>query len=187
MKYERTSLPKREGELLIEEVQPWGSAWAGPLLFLSGVALIGFFGYLLVTQLVFGHPVGGRPAPDSVLALLGGMMILIGVALLLLSLGGKLVTEVRSDALYVQHYPLTRRHCFPYGEIASCEARTYRPIREYGGWGVRYGLGGRGKAYNVSGNEGVQLVFASGKRLLIGSKRAGEVAQAIVKAKAGSA
>ncbi len=35
-------------------------------------------------------------------------------------------------------------------------ARKYRPIREYGGWGIRYGWNGR--AYSTSGNEGVQLV-----------------------------
>jgi hypothetical protein len=39
---------------------------------------------------------------------------------------------------------------------------------EYGGWGIKYGK--MGKAYNVSGNRGVQLEFTDGKRLLIGSQ-----------------
>jgi TATA-box binding protein (TBP) (component of TFIID and TFIIIB) len=38
---------------------------------------------------------------------------------------------------------------------------------------------GAGKAYNVSGNKGVQLVFKNGKKLLIGSQKADELAKAI--------
>ncbi len=50
-------------------------------------------------------------------------------------------------------------------------------LREYGGWGVKYGRAG--KAYNVSGNRSVQLKLSSGKGLLIGSQRPEELAQAI--------
>jgi TATA-box binding protein (TBP) (component of TFIID and TFIIIB) len=50
-------------------------------------------------------------------------------------------------------------------------------LLEYGGWGIKYGR--KGKAYNVSGNRGVQLVFKDGKQLLIGSQRAEELAEAI--------
>jgi hypothetical protein len=38
-------------------------------------------------------------------------------------------------------------------------------------------------AYNVSGKEGVQLELANGKRILIGSQRAEELARAIGEAK----
>ena len=50
-------------------------------------------------------------------------------------------------------------------------------IAEYGGWGVRMRRGGM--AYNVSGDRGVQLELMDGKRILIGSQRAGELADAI--------
>jgi hypothetical protein len=63
------------------------------------------------------------------------------------------------------------------------EARTYRPILEYGGWGIRYSPFGQGCAYNVSGNRGVQLELADGQRILIGSQRAEELARAIGEAK----
>jgi hypothetical protein len=55
--------------------------------------------------------------------------------------------------------------------------RTYRPIRDYGGWGIRYGR--NGKAYNVSGNRGVMLEFSHGQKLLIGSQKPGDLANAI--------
>jgi len=38
---------------------------------------------------------------------------------------------------------------------------------------------GSGKAYNMKGNQGAQLVFKNGKRLLIGSQKPDELAEAI--------
>ena len=47
-----------------------------------------------------------------------------------------------------------------------------RRYREYGGWGIRGGLRGT-KAYNVSGNRGVELMLADGRTVLIGSPAGG--------------
>jgi TATA-box binding protein (TBP) (component of TFIID and TFIIIB) len=49
---------------------------------------------------------------------------------------------------------------------------------EYGGWGIRCGWHGK-KVYNISGNRGVQLVFKNGKRLLIGSQKPDDFANAL--------
>jgi hypothetical protein len=89
----------------------------------------------------------------------------------------KLTTEVNQDGVCVRFFPLWVRQTIPFSDIARYEARRYRPILEYGGWGVRYGW--KGKAYNVRGNRGVQLYLRSGKRLLIGSQRPEELARAI--------
>ena len=48
-------------------------------------------------------------------------------------------------------------------DVAYAEARTYAPLREYGGWGIR-GLS-RKRAYNVSGNRGVELSLVDGRKL----------------------
>jgi hypothetical protein len=88
----------------------------------------------------------------------------------------KLTTEVRQGGIFIRYFPLFRQ-TIPWSQVAGHYTRVYRPIREYGGWGVRYGW--NGKAYNVWGNRGVQLELAQGKRLLIGSQRADELAQAI--------
>ncbi|MBN1805234.1 MAG: hypothetical protein JW837_08295 [Sedimentisphaerales bacterium] len=91
----------------------------------------------------------------------------------------RLETEVRPDGLYVRYFPFhIRFKRFGVDDLSEYYARTYRPIWEYGGWGIRYSFG-KGKAYNVRGNEGVQLVFKNGKRLLIGSQRAEELEEAI--------
>ncbi|MHC4187375.1 MAG: hypothetical protein ACYSRQ_04200 [Planctomycetota bacterium] len=64
-------------------------------------------------------------------------------------------------------------------DLKECYIRTYRPIKEYGGWGIRYGFGESGKAYNVKGNQGLQLVFENGKRLLIGTQKPKRLLEAV--------
>ena len=94
-----------------------------------------------------------------------------------LAYGMRLVTEVRADGLYVRLTPLPFRRV-PFPSIRSAEVRTYRPILEYGGWGLRYSWK-QGTAYNARGNRGVQLVLANGKRLLIGSQKPEELLEAL--------
>ena len=107
------------------------------------------------------------------------LMMVLGGTLIFLTLFGRLSVEVRPDALYVHHYPLVREERIEYTSLASCEVVTYRPILDYGGWGIRCGRGDRGRALNVSGNRGVQLVFTNGRRLLIGSRQADDLAGAV--------
>ena len=65
----------------------------------------------------------------------------------------------------------------PLQDVFRAYPRSYEPIWEYGGWGIRLGAGGG--AYNMRGNEGVQLHLRDGRRLLIGSQRAEELAEVI--------
>ena len=85
-------------------------------------------------------------------------------------------TTVSSDQVQIRFGRRTRFR-IPLSRITQAYARTYDPLREYGGWGIRGGS--RGGAFNMRGREGVQLVLRSGKRLLIGSQRAGELAEII--------
>ena len=82
-------------------------------------------------------------------------------------------------SIQIRYVPLTSRR-IPFGEIERFEARTYSPIREYGGWGLR-GWGMDRRAYNVSGNRGVELTLRDGGRVMIGSQRSEELAQAIAR------
>jgi hypothetical protein len=65
--------------------------------------------------------------------------------------------EVKNDGIYYRFYPvqLTFRH-IGWNELRCVKPVTYRPLAEYGGWGIRYGR--NGIAYNVSGAEGVRLI-----------------------------
>jgi len=158
------------------EVQLFRKTWVLALVLPISLFLVILFGYGMIKQLVLGQPWGNRPLPDVALAIIGPLGILFGLGLALLFYSAKLITEVRNDGVYVRFFPLSY-YKIALENIMHVEARTYSPIREFGGWGIRYGKGG--KAYNVSGNRGVQLELFDGKRFLIGSGRAEELARAI--------
>jgi hypothetical protein len=61
--------------------------------------------------------------------------------------------------------------------IETAEAVTYKPIREFGGWGIRYGK--CMWAYTVSGNKGVVIKLKSGKVFLLGSKNPEELQRSL--------
>jgi hypothetical protein len=158
------------------EVQRFRNTWVLALVLPISLFLIILFGYGMIKQLVLGQPWGNRPLPDVALAIIGPLGILFGMGLALFFYSAKLITEVGEGGLYVRFSPVTHQR-MAFEDIKDVEVRTYSPIKEFGGWGIRYGKGG--KAYNVRGNRGVQLELSMGKRLLIGSGRPEELAQAI--------
>jgi hypothetical protein len=99
-----------------------------------------------------------------------------GVLLLLQEFLIPLRTRLLDDQIELR-YGRRMRFRIPLKNVARAYARTYRPLREYGGWGIRYGFDG--KAFNMRGNQGVQLVLQNGEKVLIGSQRPAELAEAI--------
>jgi hypothetical protein len=151
------------------EEQRFRQPWLLALLILPCVPIF-YGGY---QQLASGRPWGNRPMPDA-----GFAVFLAGfVFFLVWFLRLKLVTEVRDEELYIKFVLLWRARRVPLGQIRRVAALTYRPLADYGGWGIRRGR--RGMAYNVSGSRGVLLDLSDGKSVLIGSQRAEELARAI--------
>jgi len=76
----------------------------------------------------------------------------------------KLVTEVHDDGIYVRFLPfhVMGYKAYLFADIAEAHARAFRPIIEYGGWGIKYGNGGM--SYSVSGKEGFKIVLKDKKR-----------------------
>jgi hypothetical protein len=130
--------------------------------------------WMFIVQIVLGKPAGSRPAPDAVVWL---FTLLFGVGFPLFFVALRVVTEVRPGNLRVGLAPF-RRSVLLLSEVAGVEAVTYHPVRDFGGWGVRW-AGARGKAYNAYGDRGVQLLMNDGHRLLIGSQRPDELLMAI--------
>lgn len=162
------------GGIAFREVQRFKQPWLWALILLaSGFAWFTFIWELYTSLSPEGE--GGQVWFAGIIALL------LGLGLPALFSSAKLVVEVRRDGLYYRYHPFHRNtHRIACVEIRAAEARTYRPIAEYGGWGIRGGWRrGSGKAYNVYGSEGVQLELTDGKRILFGSQRAGEFAAAL--------
>jgi len=78
-----------------------------------------------------------------------------------------LVTEVKETGIQIAFTPFTN-FLIPLNEIKNYEIREYRPILEYGGWGIRFNS--KGKAYTVSGTIGLQLELLNGEKILIGTE-----------------
>ena len=135
----------------------------------------GLMWYSAYQQLIADQAVGTRPAPDVMLVL---FWVAFGIAMPLLFFLGGMRTEVRTDGIHLQGFPIPfcTKH-IDYSQLDSYEARRYRPLRDYGGWGIRFGREGR--AYTVSGRQGVQLVFKNGQRLLVGSQQPDQLVEAI--------
>jgi len=55
-----------------------------------------------------------------------------------------------------------------FNEIEKIEACIYSPIKDYGGWGIRFRY--KAKAYNIKGNEGVKVYLKNGRHILFGSQ-----------------
>lgn len=105
-----------------------------------------------------------------------GVIVSIVVSLLLLALFllFRLDTQIRHSGIYVRFFPLhTKYKLYSWSTISRLYIRKYAPLKEFGGWGVRYGS--NGKAYNISGNDGLQIEFANGKQLLIGTGKPEEL------------
>lgn len=156
---------------LYQEVQHFRRVWLWiPILSASSFCI-----YAVVQQIALDKPLGNNPAPDPILIVIA---VLFGLGLPLVFYLAKLTTEVRSDGLYIRYFPFHLSfHKTSLEDLAKYEVRTYSPLREYGGWGIRYGW--KGKAYNVRGNRGVQLELTKGGRILIGSQKPEELAEAI--------
>jgi hypothetical protein len=87
--------------------------------------------------------------------------------------------------LYFRYFPFHLSfHRIAAEEISGFQPCTYNPIRDYGGWGIRFGR--KGKAYNVSGDRGVQIELAKEKHLLIVSQRPEELVEALTSILAGT-
>jgi hypothetical protein len=103
------------------------------------------------------------------------MVIVIVIIVYILELS----VVVTSGGVYYMFYPFQRRYNkIEFEDIKQCYARKYRPVLEYGGWGIRYSLW-NGRAYNIRGNKGVQLVLKNGKKILFGSESPEELELAV--------
>jgi hypothetical protein len=157
--------------ILFEEEQTFSKAWAGLMLGIMGCVALLFASIALLEP----AKAGGMMTSSILMAVvLGGITVLLYTT--------RLKVRVDAEHIHIHYFPFFKRD-IPLADIDQWEPRTYRPIVEYGGWGIRSSWGGRNSAYNMKGNQGVQLVFANGKRLLIGSQRAEEFTAAISEAK----
>jgi hypothetical protein len=92
----------------------------------------------------------------------------VGLVVLIWYVLGGLTVMVQNTriVLHLGRLPIIRR-VLQFDEIESMRVVRYRPLVEFGGWGVR-GFGRR-RAWTARGNQAVELSLTGDRTLLIGS------------------
>src|SRR5690606_34904078 len=85
-------------------------------------------------------------------------------------------TEVLGDRLIVRLWPLPRLE-LPLTRIHGFEVVDYRPLRDFGGWGLRFGR--KGTIYSTSGSRAVRIAAEGRRPLFIGSAQPEALAAAL--------
>ena len=106
------------------------------------------------------------------------ILLTIGYCFIWLFYSMKLITEIKKDGIQITFTPFTN-FIIPFNKIRSYKIREYRPILEYGGWGIRFNR--TGKAYTVSGKIGLQIELSNGKEILIGTENPDKLLQSLNK------
>lgn len=162
------SSPLLNGASRYREVQ-WLRQWW--LVLPIGIG-VGVQWIIFIRQIIFGIPTGDNPAPDGFVIV---FWLIFGIVFPLFLFSVHLVIEVRPDELYLNLFPLRSRHISLH-TIQSAEVQTYRPLRDYGGWGWRYNFK-KGVVYSM--NRGVYVILQNGEKIMLGSQHPDDLAQAI--------
>lgn len=169
-------------KIIYKEDQRFGS----PGLYVSmGVIYIGtmiFFLYAMYSQFILKEPIGSEPMSDLGLIITTVLILLVFLLSGYFLFGSKLVVTITATNLSLTFKPLLKKPLsYTAADIERWEVRKYKPIKEYGGWGVKFGTKGVGRAYNVRGSIGLQLYLNNNKKVLIGTERGDAIGRAIKK------
>lgn len=152
-----------------KETQRFRQLWVWILL--GGVILL--FSYGIFQQIILGEPWGSKPAPNLILILV--FLFVIGIAVFIGSI--KLKTTISHDGIKAHFTPLAKKEIH-WEEINEITIAKYKPLKDYGGWGVRYSFK-KGKAYTTSGNQGIKIETKDGEKILIGTRKPNEAKKVI--------
>lgn len=159
--------------ILFSEKQKFTQWWLWlPLLLVNVLFFLSIY-----LQVFKGVQFGAKSISNAALFIAALFCLLISASFYLF----RLDTQLTSQGIYVRFFPFHFKYkFFPWNEISKAYVREYSPIAEYGGWGIRYSIFGKGKAYNIRGNKGLQLEFKNGKKTLIGSQNSAALNKALM-------
>ncbi|MFT5257803.1 MAG: hypothetical protein ACI8VJ_000099 [Polaribacter sp.] len=93
----------------------------------------------------------------------------------------KLKTRIDEKGIHYQFAPFHfKLKVVAWTSIEKATVRTYDPIGEYGGWGLKGGFlwsKEKGSCITISNDIGIQLLLKNGKKLLIGTQKKEEAIQ----------
>jgi hypothetical protein len=142
-----------------------------------------FAGYWSVWLLRHWGPVATLLARRWSLDFSLGLLIALVLPYILVVWLLQMTTEVTPTEIRVWFgsVPIYRR-VVQVTDIVGFRVLQYRPILDYGGWGIRAGRDGE-RVLNARGDRGVLLELCDGSKLLIGSQRPEELAETLQRAR----
>lgn len=153
-------------KIYFQEEQRFTQIWVWIFLILT---------FFLVSEVIVGSIMLGESIDNSSFSneiiLLIFIVAFFGVFWLFLKM--KLEVKVTDEGIVYRFFPIILKEKMLHRNIIeSYKIRKYKPILEYGGYGIRVGFSRWGKAFNVKGNIGMQLYLKDGKKVLFGTQRA---------------
>lgn len=142
---------------MIVEKKKFKNIW----IWLIVIILNCFVIFGIVKQIFFNIPFGENPAPNFILIL--GLLSTFSLFLMLIFVYLKIIID--DDSITIIFFPFIKKNIL-FDEIKKIEIIKYSPLKDYGGWGIRYG--NKGVAYSIGGNLGLSITLLSNKNILIG-------------------
>jgi hypothetical protein len=95
-------------------------------------------------------------------------LVVVGIAAPVFLILYRQTTEVRNDGIYLKRTPFSHMNdVIRFSDFVRYQPRTCSAIYSAGGWGIAEGW--KGKAYNMGGKQGLELLLVNGGRVLIGT------------------
>lgn len=153
--------------LSFNEIQKFNQPWIWLIILSTSGLVVG----LSLFEYISGMGFENQPFPWGLF-----LLVALGAALPIVLMGiSKMETEITDQGIKYRLFPFqVKFREIRWDEIKSAEVREYSPMKEFGGWGIRFGF--QGRAINVRGNQGLQLTLTSGKKILLGTQKPEEIA-----------
>lgn len=161
-----------KGKLYFNERQRVTQWWVWAIVIGLNILVLLF----LYFQVIQGEPIGNNPVSDTGLYIIAIFIFILSIFFLYFY---RLDTEIREEGIYVRVSPFHWNFVFySWDEIEESYVRKYKPLLEFGGWGLR-GWGDN-KAFTARGEFGIQLILKNGKKRLVGTSRPQDAEDALV-------
>jgi hypothetical protein len=152
-----------KSEILFEEVQTFNKKSVQLFCKISIGVLIAAIAVILFT----------KKGEINLLIQLPFVALIICVVVALLA-NIKMVTQIRTDGIYVRFSPFRPRfEKYLWSNIDEVYLRKYDAMSEYFGWGIK--IGPSGMSYTHSGNIGIQILLFDKSKILIGTQQPEEI------------
>ena len=153
-------------KIIYKEEQRFPRFWLWFILVISFGAPI----VILLTQMKVEAEADSKEVMLLVFVLF--FILVVGGLLCLLFLKTRLIIEITQMEIKFRYPPfILKWKIIEKREIERFVVKKYKPIAEYGGWGIKTKWKKRNMAYNISGNIGLLLYLKSGKSILLGTQR----------------